>query len=192
VEPAEDQFGLRLAANAADRSKTAAQKWPAVEERLRNVGYGPRAIAHAFRALSGPGTVADALKALNDASQHAPHPVPLSFEAPEFDGEPSAASGVTITSVVRHDCGIRANFDFVSRIAAGSREPLGEARDDLGNDYRNLGSHFGLTSDGWRGGLMMPLPPLAATVLRIRITWNTSLSSSGDGRAHEVRVSLRG
>jgi hypothetical protein len=192
VEPAEDRFGLRLAAKAADREKTAAQQWPAFEERLRDLGYGPRAIAHAFRTLSGPGTVAEALEALNGASQHTPRPIPLNFEVTESRGDPSAASGVTITSVERHDFGIRVNYDSVAQLAAGSREPTGEAKDDLGNDYHNLGSHFGLARDRWRGGLTMPLPPPAATVLRIRITWNTSLSSMGDGHAHEVRVSLRG
>jgi hypothetical protein len=60
----EDESGLRLAARASDRAKAAEQQRPAFEERLRQLGYGPRAIAHAFRELSGPGTVDDALEAL--------------------------------------------------------------------------------------------------------------------------------
>jgi hypothetical protein len=61
MRPSEDEFGLRLAARAADRAKAAEQQRPASEERLRQLGYGPRAIAHAFATLSGPGTVAEAL-----------------------------------------------------------------------------------------------------------------------------------
>ena len=64
MAPREDGFGLRLAAKAADREKAANQEWPAFEARLSQLGYGPLAIAHAFRTLSGPGTVDDALEAL--------------------------------------------------------------------------------------------------------------------------------
>jgi hypothetical protein len=60
----EDEFGLRLAAKASNRAKAAEQERPAFEEKLRRLGYGPRAIAHAFSTLSGPGTVDDALEAL--------------------------------------------------------------------------------------------------------------------------------
>jgi hypothetical protein len=63
----EDEFGLRLAAKAADREKAASQEWPAFEARLRQLGYGPLVIAHAFRTLGGPGTVDEALKALKRA-----------------------------------------------------------------------------------------------------------------------------
>jgi hypothetical protein len=55
---------LRLAAKAADRGKVAKQQWPAFEKRLRGLGYTPVAIAHAFSALSGPGSVAEALEVL--------------------------------------------------------------------------------------------------------------------------------
>lgn len=64
MKPNEDEFGLRLAAKAADRAKAAQQQWPAFEKRLRQLGYSPCAIAHAFSLLSGPGTVAEALDAL--------------------------------------------------------------------------------------------------------------------------------
>jgi hypothetical protein len=56
--------GLRLAAKAADRAKAADGLRPDFEERLTKLGYAPRAIAHAFRLLSGPGTVAEALEVL--------------------------------------------------------------------------------------------------------------------------------
>jgi len=64
MKPADDQFGLRLAAKAADRANAASREWPAFEKRLSKLGYGPLAIAHAFSALSGPGTVAEALETL--------------------------------------------------------------------------------------------------------------------------------
>jgi len=149
--PGKDDFGLRLAAKAADREKAARRQWPAFEERLKELGYGPRAIAHAFRTLSGPGTVAEALEALNDMSRPESHPVALRFEVTGAPGGPSATNGVTITSV---------------------------------------GGHFGLARDGWRGGLTIPLPPAAATILRIRITWDAPPSSIWEGPAHEVRVPL--
>ena len=56
--------GLRLAAKAADRAKAADELWPEFETRLRKLGYSSRGIAHAFSLLSGPGTVAEALRAL--------------------------------------------------------------------------------------------------------------------------------
>jgi len=119
-------------------------------------------------------------------------PIALTFAVTETRGGPSAANGITITSVERDDLGIRVNYDSVSPLDSASHGPRGEAKDDLGNVYDNLGSHFGLARDGWHGGLTMPLPPPAATTLRIRITWDTSLSSIWEGPAHEVRVSLPG
>lgn len=55
---------LRLAAKAADRAKAADEQWPDFEKRLTALGYSSRGIAHAFTVLSGPGTVAEALEAL--------------------------------------------------------------------------------------------------------------------------------
>jgi len=67
VPPRDDQLGLRLAAQAADRVKAAQQQWPRFEQRLRELGYSPRSIAYAFSILSGPGTVTEALDALERA-----------------------------------------------------------------------------------------------------------------------------
>ncbi len=75
MKPTEDEFGLRLAAKAADRAEAAKQEWPAFEERLRQLGYGPRAIAHAFATLSGGGTVDEALEVLTTPPPH-PQPPP--------------------------------------------------------------------------------------------------------------------
>jgi hypothetical protein len=200
MKPREDEFGLRLAAKAADREKAAGEEWPAFEERLTELGYEPRAIAHAFRTLSGSGTVAEALEVLR-APKPESHLTTLSFEVAETRGGPSAMI-VTITSVERDDLGIRVSYEIVPPADLDSHRPRGEAEDDLGNHYHSLGAHFGLTAGGEstdvtdgvnvraRGGLTMPLPPRAATVLRIRITWDASRSSIWEGPAHEVRVSL--
>jgi hypothetical protein len=56
--------GLRLAAKAADQAKAADELCPDFEAQLKKLGYTPRGIAHAFSLLSGPGTVAEALEAL--------------------------------------------------------------------------------------------------------------------------------
>jgi hypothetical protein len=189
MEPEKDEFGLRLAAKAEDREKAAREEWPAFEERLTKLGYGPRAIAHAFRTLIG-GTVAEALEVLNDMSRPESRPVALSFEVTGTPSGPSAADSVTITSVQRDDLGIRVTYARVPPVGFGTRSPRCEAKDDLGNDYNGLGGHFGLARGGWRGKLTMPLPSAAATMLRIRITWDAPPSSIWEGPAHEVRVSL--
>jgi hypothetical protein len=108
---------------------------------------------------------------------------------------------------------IHVNYEIVPPPDLGSHEARAEAKDDLGNDYGTLGSHFGITADresndsthGNRralGRLTMPLPPPPATALRIRITWNGSYvvrmlwdapaRSIWERPAHEVRVSLPG
>jgi hypothetical protein len=155
------------------------------------LGYGPRAIAHAFRTLSGPGTVAEALEVLKDMSRPESPPIALSFEVAETRVGPSAAHGVTITSVERYESGIRVNYVTVPPLGFGSHGPRGVAKDDLGNDHASLGCHFGLGRGGWHGGLTMPLPPPTATTLRIRITWDASPGSIWQVPAHEVRVSRR-
>jgi hypothetical protein len=188
--PGKDEFGLRLAAKAANREKAARQEWPAFESRLRDLGYSPRAIVHAFSTLSGPGTVAEALELLKRMSRPESDPIALPFEVTETRGGPSADNIATIASVERDDFGIRIGYETVAPLGVGSRGPRGVAKDDLGNDYDNLGSHFGLARCGWRGALTMPLPPSAATMLRIRMTWNASVSSIWEGPAHELHVSL--
>ena len=182
---------MRLAAKAADREQAAQQQWPAFEERLRELGYGPRAIAHAFSTLSGPGTVAEALEALKGNPRPESQPTVLSFKVADTAGG-SSASGVTVTSVERDEFGIRVNYDSAPPPSSGSHGPQGGAKDDLGNAYDGLGGYFGQARDGWHGGFTMPLPPPTATMLRIRITWDASCSSIWDRPAHEVRVSLPG
>jgi hypothetical protein len=208
MKPSEGEFeDLRLAAKAADRGKAARQEWPAFEERLQRLGYSPRAIAHAFSTLSGPGTVADALEVLR-APMPESHPVALSFEVTETRGGASSANRVTITSVERDDSVIHVNYEIVPPIDPGAHRPRAEAKDDLGNNYRDLGGHLGLTGSTGstrgankrcRGRLTIPLPPPPATLARIRIAWepsavrmpwDPSASSVWKRPAHEVRVSL--
>ncbi len=65
MRPVPGEWGcLRLAAKAADRMATAEKLRPEFERRLTELGYTPLGIAHAFSLLSGPGTVAEALEAL--------------------------------------------------------------------------------------------------------------------------------
>ena len=207
--PGESEFeDLRLAAKAADRGKAAKQQWPAFEKRLRELGYSPLAIAHAFSTLSGPGSVAEALEVLR-APMPESHPIALTFEVTETRGGSSAANRVTITSVERDDSVIHVNYDVVPPPDIGSHRARGEAKDDLGNDYCDLGGYFGITGSidstdrantRAHGRLKMPLPPPAATMLRIRITWeasgvirmpwDASPPSIWNRPAHEVRVSL--
>jgi hypothetical protein len=82
MRPGEDEFGLRLAAKAAERAKAARLEWPAFEKRLRELGYGPRGIAHAFSTLSGPGSVAEALEVLKGMSRAESPLIVLSFKVP--------------------------------------------------------------------------------------------------------------
>jgi hypothetical protein len=136
------------------------------------------------------GTVDEALQVLKRMSRRETPSIALNLEVTETRGGPSAPNGVTITSVERDDLGIRVNYDIVAPLDLGSHGPRAEAKDDLGNDYDNLGSHFGRARDGWHGGFRMPLPPPAATTLRIRIACDASRPSIWERPAHEVRVSL--
>ena len=163
------------------------------EKRLRELGYGPFPIAHAFCTLSGPGSIAEALEVL-----HAPmpesHPIALTFEVTETRGGPSAANRVTITSVERDDSVIHVNYDVVPPPDHRSHRARGEAKDDLGNAY-----YVPALTAIARAGTPVPSPP-AATMLRIRISWeasdvirmpsDASTPSIWNSPAHEVRVSL--
>ena len=199
-----------LAAKAADRGKAAKHEWPAFEKRLKQLGYSPLAIAHAFTTLSGPGTVAEALEVLR-APMPESHPIALSSEVTETRGGPSAVNRVTITSVDRDGSVIHVNYEIVPPLDPRSVTTEAEAIDDLGNHHHALGSHFGiigsidatgLANTRARGRLTLPLPPPPATMLRIRITWNAPhavrmpwdapLPSIWERPAHELRVSLPG
>ena len=118
---------------AADRGTAAQREWPAFEKRLKQLGYSPLAIAHAFSTLSGPGTVAEALEVLR-APMPESHPIALSFEVTETRSGPSAANGVAITSVDRDGSVIHDNYDIVPPLASASVSTVAEAKDVVGND----------------------------------------------------------
>jgi hypothetical protein len=65
MEPTEDEFGLRLAAKAADREKAFAEHWPAVRARLEQRGYSSWGIAQAHLVLSQGRSVDEAVEALH-------------------------------------------------------------------------------------------------------------------------------
>ena len=128
MRPREGDFeALRLAAKAADRGRAAQQEWPVFEKRLRQLGYGPWAIAHAFSTLSGSGSVAEALEVLR-APMPESHPVALSFEVFETRGGPSAANGVAITSVDRDGSVIHVNYEIVPPLPPTSVRTDAEAK----------------------------------------------------------------
>lgn len=64
MKPTEDEFGLRLAAKAADREKAFAEHWPAVRAQLEQRGYSSWGIGQAHLVLSQGGTVDEAVEAL--------------------------------------------------------------------------------------------------------------------------------
>lgn len=202
----DDPHGLRLAAKAADRMTAAQQQWPAFEQRLTELGYPPAAIRRAFGALSGPGTVAEALNALT-AKGLSKRWVALPFEV--FDDRVgfSHTDGFTVTCVERNNLGVRVEYEHVFRLALGidtalaSRRPWGGAKDDLGNEYDAGASHTGLLGDGEKpnppgatrrvvGGFTLALPVPEATMLRIRIGWGLKSPSVWQGAAREFRVLL--
>jgi hypothetical protein len=95
---------LRLAAKAADRAKAAEKLRPGFEKRLAELGYGPRSVAHAFSALSGPDSVADALAELaQNARFEWSRPVALEFEIVGPRPASPADHSLTVTSVERDD-----------------------------------------------------------------------------------------
>ena len=64
MRPAEDDFGLRLAAKA-DREKAFADRWPAVKAQLEQRGYSSWGISQAHQVLSQGGSVGKAVEALH-------------------------------------------------------------------------------------------------------------------------------
>jgi hypothetical protein len=64
MKPTHDEFGLRLAAKAADREKAFAERWPAVRAQLEQQGYSSWGIGQAHLVLSQGGSVDEAAEAL--------------------------------------------------------------------------------------------------------------------------------
>ena len=151
---------LRLAAKAADREKAAEKLRPAFEQRMKDLGYGPRAIAHAFSTLTGPGTVAVALAELaQNARLERSRALALHLETVEQGLGLPAGHSLTITGVERDGDGIRIRYTVRPPVSAHAGRPRGEVRDDCDREYADLGGFVGLAKalDRTTGGLTMPL-----------------------------------
>lgn len=184
---------LRLAAKAADREAAAEKLRPAFESRLRELGYGPGAIAQAFCTLTGPGTVAEALAGLAQTAQwERGKVVALEFETAER--EPALPTGhtLTITTVERDGYGIRIRYTIRPPLAGQAAAPRAEGRDDRGDTYQDIGGFEGLTgpADHTTGVLTMPFPHPRASRLHVRMSWAQDNSPLWERRAHEVRITL--
>ena len=188
-----DWDSLRLAAKAADRAKAAEKLRPAVERRLKKLGYGPRAIAHAFSTLTGPDTVAKALAELaQNARSEQSRPVPLDFETVEQEPALPHGHALTITGVERDDHGVRIRYTIRPPLPPHAGGPRGEARDDYDHQYANLGSTVGLAEpiDHTTGALTMPLPQPHASLLRVRTSWSHDSTSLWERPAQELQITL--
>jgi hypothetical protein len=184
---------LRLAAKAADRANAAEKLRPAFEKLLSELGYGPLAIAHAFSTLVGPVTVAEALAELAQ-NMRLERTVPVSLDFETVEREPALPVGhsLTITGVERDDHGIRIMYTIRPPLPPHACRPRGEARDDCGHEYGNIGGFVGLAEplDRTTGGLTIPLPQQSASRLRVRIGWSKSSVSLWECPAHELRITL--
>jgi hypothetical protein len=94
------------------------------------------------------------------------------------------------------DVGIRIEYAIAPAVA--TRVPgigwVGYGRDDLGNDYEDVGGAYGQARDGARtnGVLTMPFPVDEAKTLRVRLRPGTDTAAFEDkgSPAYEVMVSL--
>ncbi|HEY6396363.1 MAG TPA: hypothetical protein VIX82_02800 [Solirubrobacteraceae bacterium] len=185
---------LRLAAKAADRAKAAERLRPAVEKRLEELGYSPRAIAHAFSSLTGPDTVAEALAELaQNARMERIVPVPLAFETVEQEPGLPVGHSLTVTGVERDGRGISITYEIRPPLASLRDRPRVEARDDCDQQYRRLGETIGLAGSRDRmitlGSFAVPLPQPHAS-LRVRMSWSHDFTSLWERPAHELRIAL--
>lgn len=186
---------LRLAAKAADRGKAAEPLRPAFEKRLREWGYSPLAIAHAFSALTGPDTVEEALAELKEnARLEGIVPVPLDFDVVEREPALPAGHSLTITGVERDGCGIRITYEIRPPLSPGPRPPRVETRDDCDQQSGGLGGSIGLAGSKdctiTLGSFTAPLPQHHASLLRVRMSWSQDFTSLWERPAHELQIRL--
>lgn len=195
MRPEEGEFEcLRLAAKAADRGKAAQREWPAFEKRLKELGYSPLAIAHAFSTLTA-GTVEEALTELEEnARLERIVPVPLDFEAVEREPGLPVGHALTITGVERDGRGIRITYEIQPPLSPRPRPPRVETRDDCDQQSGGLGGSIGLAGSNGRtitlGSFMVPPPQPPASLLRVRMSWSKDSPSLWQGPAHELRITL--
>jgi hypothetical protein len=121
--------------------------------------------------------------------------LPLAFEVvatPDlFPGH-----SLSFTDVGFDDAGIRIEYTIAPAVAM--RNPgigwVGHGRDDLGNDYEDVGGAYGQARDGDRtnGMLTMPFPVEEASTLRVRLRPGRDASGFEDdgSPAFEVLVHL--
>jgi hypothetical protein len=120
--------------------------------------------------------------------------LPLAFEVV---ATPDLLRGhsLSFTEVGFDDAGIRIEYSIAPVLAtrgAGVRW-VGHGRDDLGNDYADLGAAYGHARDGDRtdGVLTMPFPVDEARMLRVRLRPGGDAAGFEDGSpAYEVLVHL--
>jgi hypothetical protein len=121
--------------------------------------------------------------------------IPLAFEV---TAAPDLLPGhsLSFTDVGFDDVGIRIEYTIapaVSRRVQGLGW-VGFARDDLGNDYEDVGGAYGPARDGDRtdGVLTMPFPVEDARTLRVRLRAGSDTAGFGDegAPAYELTVSL--
>jgi hypothetical protein len=123
------------------------------------------------------------------------HVLPLAFEVvatPDlFPGH-----SLSFTDVGFDDVGIRIEYTIAPAVA--TRVPglgwVGHGRDDLGNDYEDVGGAYGHARDGDRtnGVLTMPFPVDEARTLRVRLRPGGDAAGFEDegSPAYEVAISL--
>ena len=121
--------------------------------------------------------------------------LPLAFEVvatPDlFPGH-----SLSFTDVGFDDRGIRIEYTIAPAVAM--RNPgigwVGHGRDNLGNDYEDVGGAYGLARDGDRtnGVLTMPFPIDEASMLRVRLRPASDAAGFEDdgAPAYEVLVYL--
>lgn len=185
---------LRLAAKAADREKTGEMLRPEFERRLMELGYGPRAVAHAFSILTGPGTVAEALAELARAERaDRARALPLFFETVEDQPALPAGHSLTITGVEREPYSIRISYAVHPPLPPDAGGPHTEARDESGHTYDPLGGGLALAHpvDHTKGFLTLHLPPPNASVLHVRMSWSQEAQPLSERPAYELRITLQ-
>jgi hypothetical protein len=186
---------LRLAAKAADRAKAAEKLRPAFEKRLQELGYSSLAIAHAFRALTGPATVEEALAELKEHERlERIAPVPLEFESVEREPGLPLGHSLAITGVDRDGRGIRITYEVRPPLPSLGHRPRVEARDDRDREYRHLGQSFGVAGSIGRtatvGAFTLPCPRQHGSLLRVRMSWSRDTTSLWERPAHELRIAF--
>jgi hypothetical protein len=121
--------------------------------------------------------------------------LPLAFEVvatPDlFPGH-----SLSFTDVGFDDVGIRIEYAIAPAVATHvpSLGWVGYGRDDLGNDYEDVGGTYGQARDGDRtdGVVTMPFPVERARTLRVRLRRAGDMAGFEDqgSPAYEVAISL--